>query len=88
MSARARSASGRALTLDRPVGERYTVNLTATDSAGIGAIIAVVIEVAKASHVTHTTSTAAATIERDEVVAAVQDYFDGLITKDVTLSSW
>ena len=69
------------VTLDRSVGERYTVNLTATDSAGIGAIIAVVIEVAEASHHPYDLDRSGA-IERDEVVAAVKDYFDGLITKD------
>ena len=68
-------------TLDRGVGESYTVNLTATDSAGIGAIIAVVLEVAEVSHHSYDLNRNG-TIERDEVVAAVKDYFDGLITKD------
>ena len=63
------------------VGNTYTVNLTATDSAGIGVIIIVVIEVTKAAHHPYDAD-GSGTIERDEVVTAVKDYFDGLITKD------
>ena len=62
-------------------GESYTVNLTATDSAGVGAIIIVVIEVTEATHHTYDLDRSG-TIDRNEVVAAVKDYFDGLITKD------
>ena len=62
-------------------GEAFTVNLTATDSAGVGAIIIVVISVTEATHHAYDRDRSGA-IERDEVVAAVKDYFDGLITKD------
>ena len=62
-------------------GKTFTVNLTATDSAGVGAIIIVVISVTEATHHTYDRDRSG-TIERDEVVAAVKDYFDGLITKD------
>ncbi len=63
------------------LGQTYTVNLTATDSAGFGAIIIVTVEVAAATHHPYDANRNGA-IERDEVVAAVKDYFDGLITKD------
>ena len=63
------------------MGTTYTVNLTATDSAGVGAIIIVVISVTEATHHAYDLDRSG-TIERDEVIAAVKDYFDGLITKD------
>ena len=63
------------------LGETYTVNLTATDSAGVGVIIIVVINVTEATHHQYDLDRSG-TIERDEVVAAAKDYFDGLITKD------
>ena len=62
-------------------GNSYTVNITATDSAGIGAIIIVVVNVTEAAHNRYDLNRSGA-IERDEVVAAIKDYFDGLITKD------
>ena len=62
-------------------GETYTVNLTATDSSGVGAIIIVVISVTEATHHPYDEDRSG-TIERDEVVAAVKDYFEGLITKN------
>ena len=62
-------------------GETYTVNLTATDSSGVGAIIIVVISVTEATHHPYDEDRSG-TIERDEVVTAVKDYFEGLITKD------
>ena len=63
------------------MGNSYTVNLTATDSAGVGAIIIVVINVTEASHHRFDLDQDG-NIERVEVVAAVKDYFDGLISKD------
>ena len=63
------------------MGNSYTVNLTATDSAGVGAIIIVVVNVTEATHHAYDLDRNG-TIDRDEVVAAVKDYFDGLITKD------
>ncbi len=62
------------------LGTTYTVNLTATDSAGFGAIVIVVIEVTEASFSPYDLN-GNATIERDEVVMAIRDYFDGAITK-------
>ena len=70
---------GQAVSLE--LGETYTVNLTATDSSGTGAIIIVVINVTEATHHQYDLDRSG-TIERDEVVAAAKDYFDGLITKD------
>ena len=63
------------------VGNTYTVNLTATDSAGFGAIIIVMIEVAEAAFHRYDLD-GSGTIERDEVIAAIGDYFAGLIQKD------
>ena len=63
------------------VGNTYTVNLTATDSAGFGAIIIVTIEVAEASLHRYDLD-GNGTIEREEVIAAIGDYFAGLIQKD------
>ena len=62
------------------IGSTYTVNLTATDSAGFGAIIIVMIEVTEASFSPYDLNGNDA-IERDEVVMAIRDYFDGAITK-------
>ena len=62
-------------------GRTYTVNLTATDSAGFGAIIIVTVAVAEATHHPYDANRNGA-IERDEVVAAVRDYFDGEMTKE------
>ncbi len=62
------------------VGRTYTVNLTATDSAGFGAIIIVAIEVVEATHHPYDANRNGV-IERDEVIAAVADYFNGDITK-------
>ena len=62
------------------IGMTYTVNLTATDSAGFGAIIIVMIEVTEDMHHRYDLN-GNGVIERDEVIAAVADYFDGDITK-------
>ena len=62
------------------MGNSYSVNLTATDSAGVGAIITIVVTVTEPSHHPYDEN-GSGTIEREEVVAAVKDYFDGVITK-------
>ncbi len=62
------------------LGTTYTVNLTATDSAGFGAIVIVIIEVTEASFSPYDLNGNDA-IERDEVIMAIRDYFDGAITK-------
>ena len=59
----------------------YTMNLTATDSAGFGAIIIVTIEVTEASFSRFDLNNNNK-IEREEVVAAIGDYFAGDISKD------
>ena len=65
------------------LGQTYTVNLTATDSTGTGAII-VDIEVAEAAFHRYDLNRNGS-IEKNEVIAAVADYFVGLIEKDVVL---
>ena len=62
------------------LGTTYTVNLTATDSAGFGAIVIVMIEVTEASFSPYDLNGNDA-IERDEVIMAIRDYFSGEITK-------
>ena len=62
------------------LGTTYTVNLTATDSAGFGAIVIVMIEVTEASFSPYDLNGNDA-IERDEVIMAIRDYFSGDITK-------
>ena len=63
------------------LGNTYTVNLTATDSAGIGAIIIVDIEVIEPTLSPYDLNDNGV-IERDEVIEAVADYFAGEIEKD------
>ncbi len=63
------------------LGTTYTVNLTATDSAGFGAIIIVMIAVEEAAHHAYDLN-ANGRIDHEEVVAAVKDYFAGLIEKE------
>ena len=70
--------------IDLTIGMNYTVNLTATDSAGFGAIIIVMIEVAAATHHAYDLNRNGV-IDRDEVIKAVGDYFDGEITKDTVI---
>ena len=53
----------------------------ARECSQVGAIIIVVIRVTEATHHQYD-GDRSGTIERDEVIAAVKDYFDGLITKD------
>ena len=67
--------------VDLTVEKTYTVNLTATDSAGFGAIIIVTIEVVEAMHHRYDTNRNGK-IERDEVIAAVADYFAGETSKE------
>ena len=62
------------------LGTTYSVNLTATDSAGFGAIVIVMIEVTEAAFSPYDLNGNDA-IERDEVIMAIRDYFDGAITK-------
>ena len=59
----------------------FTVNLTATDSAGFGAIIIVDIEVIEPTLSPYDLNDNGV-IERDEVIEAVADYFAGEIEKD------
>ena len=73
---------GQAVTLE--LGQTYTVNLTATDSTGTGAIIIVDIAVAEAAFHRYDLNRNGS-IEKNEVIAAVADYFVGLIEKDVVL---
>ncbi len=63
------------------VGNKYTVNSTATDSVGFGAIIIVTIEIVEPAHHPYD-GNANGRIERDEVIAAVKHYFDGELTKE------
>ena len=63
------------------IGRCYTVNLTATDSAGFGAIIIVDITVMEASMGPYDRN-GNDRIDRDEVLRAVSDYFKGLVEKD------
>ena len=67
--------------VDLILGTTYTVNLTATDSAGFGAIIIVIIEVTEASFSPYDRN-GNGRIERDEVIMAVADYFRGAIDKE------
>ncbi len=62
------------------LGTTYSVNLTATDSAGFGAIIIVMIEVAEATHHAYDLNRNGV-IDRDEIIKAIGDYFDREITK-------
>ena len=66
------------------IGRTYTVNLTATDSAGFGTIIIVMIEATEASF-SHYDRNGNDRIERDEIIMAVADYFRGAIEKDAVI---
>ena len=66
------------------LGNTYTVNLTATDSAGFGALITVNITVIEALHHPYDVN-GNGIIDRDEVLAAVADYFAGDIEKDLVI---
>ena len=75
---------GQAVTLE--LGQTYTVNLTATDSSGMGAIIIVVIEVAEGVGGDPYDLNRDGIIGKDEVLKAVADYFAELIEKDEVLA--
>ena len=62
-------------------GRTYTVNLMATDNAGFGSIIIVMIEVTEASMGPYDRN-GNDRIEREEVINAVSDSFKGLIEKE------
>ena len=62
------------------MGDTFTLTMLATDSAGSAALITVVIEVVEAAYHPYDAN-GNETIERDEVFAAVRDYFAGAITK-------
>ncbi len=66
------------------LGQTYTVNLTATDSSGTGAIIIVDIVVAEAPYHRYDLNRNGS-IEKNEVLAAVSDYFAGVIEKPLVL---
>ena len=66
------------------MGHTYTVNLTATDSSGTGAIIIVDIEVVEGLFDPYDLNRNGI-IEKDEVIKAVSDYFAGLIAKEEVL---
>ncbi len=70
--------------VERELGQTYTVNLTATDSAGFGAIIIVVIEVGESLHHRYDLN-GNGVIEKSEVLAAIADYFAGRIEKTLVL---
>ena len=67
------------------LGQTYTVNLTATDSAGFGAIIIVVIQVTEGLGGSYDLNRDGV-IDKHEVLRAVSDYFAGLIEKDEVLA--
>ena len=73
---------GQALPL--ALGQTYTVNLTGTDSSGTGAIIIVDIVVAEAPYHRYDLNKNGS-IEKDEVLAAVADYFAARIEKPLVL---
>ena len=66
------------------LGHTYTVNLTATDSSGTGAIIIVDIEVVEGLFDPYDLNRNGI-IEKSEVIKAVSDYFAGLIAKEEVL---
>ena len=63
------------------LGKTYTINLTATDTSGTGAIIIVDIVVTEALYHEYDTNRNGR-IDRDEVLEAVSDYFAGDIDKE------
>ena len=67
------------------VGQTYTVNLTATDESGTGAIIIIVIEVVEGLADPYDLN-GNGSIEKNEVIMAVADYFAGEISKEEILA--
>ena len=76
-----RVSEGVSLVIDRS----FTLNLTATDSAGFGAIIIVNILVVETPYHDYDANQNRV-IERDEVFAAISDYFDGEILKEEVIA--
>ena len=74
---------GQAVTLE--LGQTYTVNLTATDSSGMGAIIIVVIEIAEGLGDPYDPNRNGI-IEMIKALAAVSNYFAGVISKPLVLA--
>ncbi|MDE2801481.1 MAG: cadherin domain-containing protein, partial [Chloroflexota bacterium] len=74
---------GAAVTLE--LGETYTVNVTAVDESGTGALIIVVIEVVEGPADPYDLN-GNGTIEKNEVIMAVSDYFAGLIDKETVVA--
>ena len=73
---------GEDTTLDFETGRKtYTVNVTATDTAGFGALIAVNIKVTDIDFGPYDLDDNGQ-IERGEVVASISDYFKSIIGKD------
>ena len=70
---------GAVVTLE--VGRTYTVNLTATDSSGTGAIIIVAIEVTEGRRDPYDLN-GNGSIEKEEVIKAIADYFANIIGKE------
>ena len=73
---------GQAVSLE--LGQTYTVNLTGTDSSGTGAIIIVDIAVGEAPYHRYDLNRNGS-IEKNEVLAAVGDYFLDVIEKPLVL---
>ena len=73
---------GQAVSLEP--GQTYTVNLTATDSTGTGAIIIVDIAVGEAPYHRYDLNRNG-NIEKNEVLTAVGDYFSDVIAKPLVL---
>ena len=67
------------------LGETYTVNVTATDESGTGALIIVEIEVVEGPADPYDLN-GNGVIEKNEVVMAVSDYFAGLIDKETVVA--
>ena len=59
----------------------YTINVTATDTAGTGALTTVAIEVTDIDHGPYDLDDNER-IERGEVMASISDYFKSIIGKD------
>ena len=59
----------------------YTVNVTATDTSGFGALVIVNIEVTDIDHGPYDLDDNER-IERGEVIASISDYFKSVIGKD------
>ena len=73
---------GEGTTLDFETDRKtYTVNVTATDTSGVGALIAVTIEVTDIDFGPYDLDDNGQ-IERGEVIASISDYFKSIIGKD------